>query len=62
MNRTQKYRLWWRTAFFLLFVLAPPLDLFRYDLTQAAQQGRRKLATIGTVIGIGYSSILWGLQ
>jgi polyferredoxin len=26
--------LWWRTAFFALFVLAPALDLFRLDLTQ----------------------------
>lgn len=34
MNRTQQHRLWWRGAFFALFVLAPPLDLFRYDLTQ----------------------------
>ncbi|MCW8840120.1 MAG: 4Fe-4S binding protein [Gammaproteobacteria bacterium] len=29
----QQKRLWWRIAFFSLFVLAPPLDLFRYDLT-----------------------------
>ncbi len=34
MNRVQKQRLAWRTAFFALFVLAPPLDLFRLDLTQ----------------------------
>lgn len=27
-------RLWTRTAFFALFVLAPPLDLFRLDLTR----------------------------
>ncbi|WP_303902271.1 4Fe-4S binding protein [Thiohalomonas denitrificans] len=26
-------RLWLRSAFFVLFVLAPPLDLFRFDLT-----------------------------
>ena len=31
---TQQKRLIWRSAFFLLFVLAPPLDLFRFDLTQ----------------------------
>ncbi len=29
----QKKRLIWRSAFFLLFLLAPPLDLFRFDLT-----------------------------
>ncbi len=34
MNRTQRWRLAWRSAFFALFVLAPPLDLFRLDLTQ----------------------------
>lgn len=34
MNRTQRQRLAWRTAFFTLFVLAPPLDLFRLDLYQ----------------------------
>jgi ferredoxin-type protein NapH len=33
MNRTQLLRLAWRSAFFALFLLAPPLDLFRYDLT-----------------------------
>jgi polyferredoxin len=31
---TQQQRLIWRSAFFLLFLLAPPLDLFRFDLTQ----------------------------
>ncbi|HHJ14975.1 MAG TPA: 4Fe-4S binding protein [Gammaproteobacteria bacterium] len=34
MNRIQKQRLAWRCAFFALFVLAPPLDLLRLDLTQ----------------------------
>ncbi|TCK17590.1 4Fe-4S binding protein [Thiogranum longum] len=34
MNRTQRQRLFWRSAFFALFVLAPPLDLFRLDLYQ----------------------------
>jgi len=34
MNRVQWQRLFWRTAFFALFVLAPVLDLFRLDLTQ----------------------------
>ena len=29
----QRYRLLARVAFFALFVLAPPLDLFRFDLT-----------------------------
>lgn len=29
----QRYRLWLRSAFFALFVLAPPLDIFRLDLT-----------------------------
>lgn len=29
----QHRRLWWRIGFFALFVFAPPLDLFRYDLT-----------------------------
>lgn len=33
MNRTQRLRLAWRSGFFALFLLAPPLDLFRYDLT-----------------------------
>jgi polyferredoxin len=33
MIPTQTKRLYWRSAFFLLFVLAPPLDLFRFDLT-----------------------------
>ncbi len=34
MLTTQKKRLLWRSAFFLLFILAPPLDLFRFDLTR----------------------------
>ncbi|MEZ5540847.1 MAG: 4Fe-4S binding protein [Pseudomonadota bacterium] len=34
MNRTQRLRLAWRTGFFALFLLAAPLDLFRYDLTR----------------------------
>ena len=34
MNPVQRQRLLWRTAFFALFVLAPILDLFRFDLTQ----------------------------
>ena len=29
----QRYRLLFRLAFFALFILAPPLDLFRFDLT-----------------------------
>ena len=33
MNRVQRQRLLWRTGFFVLFLLAPPLDIFRYDLT-----------------------------
>jgi polyferredoxin len=32
MNRAQTQRLLWRSAFFVLFVLAPPLDIFRFDL------------------------------
>lgn len=32
MNRLQKQRLAWRSAFFAVFLLAPPLDLFRLDL------------------------------
>ncbi len=32
MIPTAKKRLFWRTLFFLLFVLAPPLDLLRFDL------------------------------
>ncbi len=31
MNK-QIQRYWYQTAFFSLFVLAPPLDLFRFDL------------------------------
>ncbi len=34
MNKIQKQRLAWRTGFFLLFILAPVLDLFRFDLEQ----------------------------
>ncbi len=33
-NPTQRHRLIWRSAFFLLFILAPPLDILRFDLTQ----------------------------
>jgi len=29
----QTQRLFWRAAFFALFILAPPLDIFRFDLT-----------------------------
>ncbi|WP_457673590.1 4Fe-4S binding protein [Thiolapillus sp.] len=32
MNKIQKQRLAWRTGFFLLFILAPVFDLFRFDL------------------------------
>jgi polyferredoxin len=35
MNRVQKQRLFWRSGFFVLFLLAPILDIFRYDLTQS---------------------------
>lgn len=49
MNTTQQWRLWWRTGFFVLFVLAPPLDLFRYDLTQ----GHFFLLGIPWTLGIG---------
>ena len=34
MDSLQQRRFWFQTAFFLLFVLAPPLDIFRFDLTQ----------------------------
>ncbi len=34
MMNIQQKRLIWRSAFFLLFLLAPPFDLFRFDLTQ----------------------------
>lgn len=33
-NNDQRRRLAWRSAFFLLFILAPPLDILRFDLTQ----------------------------
>ena len=33
MNTFADKRLWWRSAFFALFILAPPLDVFRLDLT-----------------------------
>lgn len=33
MNATQRHRNAWRIGFFALFLLAPPLDLFRLDLT-----------------------------
>jgi polyferredoxin len=31
---TQRHRLLWQMGFFILFVLAPVFDIFRYDLTQ----------------------------
>jgi polyferredoxin len=34
MNKVQNLRFVLRTAFFLLFLVAPPLDLFRFDLSQ----------------------------
>lgn len=34
MLTTQQKRTIWRSAFFLLFLFAPPLDIFRFDLTQ----------------------------
>ncbi|MCP3868487.1 MAG: 4Fe-4S binding protein [Gammaproteobacteria bacterium] len=34
MNTFRDYRSWFQSGFFLLFVLAPPLDIFRFDLTQ----------------------------
>jgi hypothetical protein len=33
MNKRQKQRFVARTAFFILFIVAPPLDIFRFDLT-----------------------------
>ena len=33
MNKRQKQRLLTRTLFFTLFIVAPPLDIFRFDLT-----------------------------
>lgn len=33
-KRLQRRRYWFQAGFFLLFVLAPPLDIFRFDLTQ----------------------------
>jgi len=33
MNKVQDMRFLFRTAFFLLFLVAPPLDLLRFDLT-----------------------------
>jgi len=33
MNKPQKQRFVARTAFFILFIVAPPLDIFRFDLT-----------------------------
>lgn len=33
-TKLQKKRFWFQAGFFILFVLAPPLDLFRFDLTQ----------------------------
>ena len=34
MDPLQKHRFWFQIGFFVLFVLAPPLDIFRLDLTQ----------------------------
>jgi len=33
-SRLQRRRFWFQAGFFVLFVLAPPLDLFRFDLTR----------------------------
>jgi polyferredoxin len=33
-QRLQRQRLWWQMGFFILFVLAPVFDIFRYDLTE----------------------------
>jgi ferredoxin-type protein NapH len=33
-EQLQRRRGWFQAGFFLLFVLAPPLDIFRFDLTQ----------------------------
>lgn len=35
MTRLQRWRRALQMAFFILFILAPPLDLFRYDLTRS---------------------------
>ncbi len=32
MNSVQAQRLLWRAGFFVLFILAPPLDIFRFDI------------------------------
>ena len=32
MNPVQTQRLIWRAGFFILFILAPPLDIFRFDI------------------------------
>ncbi|RTZ58266.1 MAG: 4Fe-4S binding protein [Gammaproteobacteria bacterium] len=32
MNSVQTQRLLWRAGFFILFILAPPLDIFRFDI------------------------------
>ncbi|MCU7856117.1 MAG: 4Fe-4S binding protein, partial [Candidatus Thiodiazotropha sp. (ex Lucinoma borealis)] len=32
LNQVQNKRLAWRSGFFLLFILAPPLNIFRFDL------------------------------
>ena len=34
-NRVQRYRRLTQAGFFILFLFAPPLDIFRYDLTQS---------------------------
>jgi ferredoxin-type protein NapH len=34
MIKAKSQRLAWRSSFFLLFFVAPPLDLFRFDLIQ----------------------------
>ena len=34
MSGSQRNRLVWRTGFFLLFIIAPILDIFRFDLTR----------------------------
>ena len=54
VTRLQRQRRWWQAGFFILFLLAPPLDLFRIDVTQA------HVIVFGQVWSLGISDLMHG--
>lgn len=54
VTQLQKNRRLWQAGFFILFLLAPPLDLFRIDITQA------HVIIFGHVWSLGISSLMHG--